>query len=319
MTWNNRKNEGVFMKSYAIDLGGTAIKLAVLVNGEILADCKLDSESGKGLSRKLPIISETLINLDKEWDSVPAKGIGIAFAGIVNGKEKKIITSNEKFMDAPQIDLVRWCLESFNLPVKIENDANAALLGELYYGVAKGKTDAALMILGTGVGTAAVMDGELVRGKHFQAGCLGGHFSVDLSGKCNCGNVGCLEANASTWALPFIINREKEYLDSPLRHEKVQDFRILRTYYLRQDPLACKITKKCIAYWGAGIVNMIHAYDPECVVLSGGVLRFTEIIDPIKQWVWDHAWTPWGRVEILCADNPQKSVLLGLHHLVEEL
>lgn len=307
------------MKSYAIDLGGTKIKLAVIIDGKIYAEGTLESEAELGLERKLPEIYRGLMDLDRKTPKISAKGVGIAFPGIIHPEKKKITTLNDKFADASEIDLVKWCQGFFHLPVQIENDANTALLGELHYGIAKGEPDTVLMILGTGVGTAAAMGGELVRGKHFQAGCFGGHFIVNLARKCICGNQGCVEANASTWALPLLIREEKAYPDSRLRGEAVQDFRTLRKYFTLEDPLAIKIAEHCITFWGAGIVNMIHAYDPECVVLSGGVTQFRELTLPIKQWVWEHAWTPWGQVKIRCSQNPQKSVLLGLHYLVEML
>lgn len=305
------------MKSFAIDLGGTTIKLAVIINEDIAAYRSLEAEASQGLGRKLNEITENLLLMDKETKEIQALGLGIAFPGIVSSKEKKIITSNAKYIDASQIDLVQWGQQALGLSIEVDNDANAAMLGELHYGVAKGKKDAVLMILGTGVGTSAVMDGQLVRGRHYQAGCLGGHMVVNMEQACNCGNKGCLEANASTWALPILIEKEKAYRESPLRKEARQDFKVLREHYLNKDKLADKIAKQCASYWGAGIVNMIHAYDPECVILSGGVLQFEELIEPIKQWVWKYAWTPWGKVEILCAGAPQISVLLGLHHMIK--
>ena len=85
----------------------------------------------------------------------------------------------------------------------VENDARAALLGELAHGAAVGVRDAVLLVAGTGIGTAAVIDGQLIRGRSGHAGILGGHLTIDRGGDpCNCGNLGCAEVYGGSWSLP---------------------------------------------------------------------------------------------------------------------
>ena len=131
--------------------------------------------------------------------------VGIAYPGLVDPVKQLVISASGKYTDATKFDFSAWSRGRFGCGCILENDANAALMGEIGYGCAAGETDAVLMILGTGVGTAAVMNGELVRGKHFQAGCLGGHFPVGgEEWRCSCGGYGCVEANGSSWALKNI-------------------------------------------------------------------------------------------------------------------
>lgn len=307
------------MKTYAIDLGGTRIKLAIIIDGEICVTKIIPAHSDQGLTDRLPQISDILKEMDLNYQQIQLDGVGMAFPGIVNFYENRIVTSNEKYKDAANTDIIGWAKREFHTKIILDNDANAALLGEVYYGAAKGCENVAMMILGTGVGTASMIRGQMIRGIHGQAGCLSGHITMNLNGRrCNCGNQGCLEANASTWVLPYLVKETEQYLDSPFRKEPVQDFSTLRTYYQKGDPLAKYLFDHCVAYWGAGAVNLIHSYDPELIVLSGGVSRFTEIIRPIQKWIDEYAWTPWGRVRIIPAKQPESSVLLGLHYLVEE-
>lgn len=311
------------MRSITVDLGGTRTKVGLVENGNVTAAMILDARSDGKLSDSLPGIEEAVDHLirNNDYKISDFAGIGFAYPGIVNYGKKKIISPSGKYEDGPSLDLEKWCEEKFGIGMVIENDANAALLGEMEYGCARDYESAVLMILGTGVGTAAVIEGKILRGKHHQAGCLGGHFITSVNGnKCTCGGTGCLEANASTWALPGITKKYEGFSRSGLSTEEVINFRNLEKWARKGDALAEEVLEQCILQWSAGIVNLIHAYDPEVVIMSGGVMMGRELILPtvikkVREW----AWTPWGEVEFVVSENPEQSVLLGLHSLVEEM
>src|SRR5439155_23768344 len=106
-----------------------------------------------------------------------------------------------------EMELATWSRDTFGLRLCIENDARMALLGESYEGAARGFSDVVMMTLGTGIGGVTMIEGKLLRGKHSQAGCIGGHFPVLFSGRpCSCGGIGCAEAEASGWSLPAVVN-----------------------------------------------------------------------------------------------------------------
>src|SRR6478736_1146438 len=110
------------------------------------------------------------------------------------------------------------------MPLALENDANAALAGGWQYGAGRGFQSVVLMTLGTGVGTSAVVDGVPLRGQHGQAGCLGGHVTVNIDGeRCVCKNIGCVESEASTWALPTHARRDPDFATSTLAGASVLD------------------------------------------------------------------------------------------------
>jgi glucokinase len=89
----------------------------------------------------------------------------------------------KKYKDAPKLDLAAWARNTFGLPLRIENDARMALMGEHYAGAGCGGANILMMTLGTGIGTAAILDGRLLRGVHGHAGCLGGHLTAKFDGR----------------------------------------------------------------------------------------------------------------------------------------
>ena len=116
-----------------------------------------------------------------------------------------------------KLDLNLWAKTNWNVPVVIENDARAALIGEWQYGAGKGSDNILMVTLGTGMGSAVLIEGKLLRGRNFLAGNLGGHMSIDFEGdECNCGNIGCVETAGSTWALSKNLKKIENYKSSQL-------------------------------------------------------------------------------------------------------
>ncbi len=245
-------------------------------------------------------------------------GIGFSFAGIVDSSANRILSTNEKFDDGPETDLVGWALNTWNWPLFAMNDARMALLGEWQYGAGKNCSDLVSVTLGTGIGTAVLMEGQLLNGKHFQAGNLGGHFVVNHRGTpCTCGNIGCVEAEAASWRLPSLLKEHPEYPKSSLKNERVLDFKAVFHHAENNDQVAKDVLNHCISAWAAGIINMIHAFDPEMVILSGGIMKSSTAFLPILQELTDQrAWTPWGKVKLVKAQYPDSSALYGADYLV---
>lgn len=303
-------------------MGGTKIKIGIIHGNSVLASSSIDANSSYGLRSRLPYIQETVESLLQQ-QSLSLKeiaGLGIASPGIVDNHQKKILSIDKKFEDAPYINLEEWCLQTFSLPFFIENDARAALLGEWKYGKAKDYENIVLMTLGTGIGSAAVMEGQLLRGKHFTAGILGGHSVINYKGEpCNCGNKGCVETEASTWNLTSISKADKNFAESRLAFAPTIDYELIFSFAEEGDKTALQIRDQSLQAWSACAINLIHAYDPEVLVLSGGVMASSsQIIPYIRQQVEAHAWTPWGKVKIETAEFPATAALLGIAHLIDK-
>lgn len=306
----------------AIDLGGTIIKIGLLNCGQLIDRTELDAISSTGLQLQLPHVEKT-INSILSANNLSAKdisGIGFSFAGLVNSSNNKILSTNQKYDDGPTTDLVGWALEKWNCPLFLENDARMALLGEWQYGVGKNCNDLLMVTMGTGIGSAVLINGQLLKGKHFQAGNLGGHFTINHKGTtCTCGNLGCVEAEASTWRLPFLIKEHPGFNNSSLSKEKLLDFNTLFHHVANNDQLSKEILEHCLSAWAAGIISMIHAFDPEMVILSGGIMKSGSIILPVLQEkVNQRAWTPWGKVKLVTAWYPDSAALYGADYLVNQ-
>jgi glucokinase len=160
----------------------------------------------------------------------------------------------------------------------------------------------------------------LLRGRHAQAGCLGGHLPAKVGGRpCTCGAIGCLEAEASGWALPLMAREWPCFNASKLTGQPNINFQILFELADAGDQVAAEIREYCLKVWAAGAVGLIHAYDPEKIVIGGGVMRSATVILPyIQAYVNEHAWTPWGKVEILAAQLGNDAGLFGAIPLITE-
>jgi glucokinase len=306
----------------AIDMGGTRIKIGLVQHKSILASDSIASDSNNGLSPRLPYIQEAIekLLLQEGLSLADIAGLGIASPGIVDNHQKKILSIDKKFGDAPHINLEEWCMQAFGLPFFIENDARAALLGEWKYGRAKDYDNVVIMTLGTGIGSAAIIEGQLLRGKHFTAGILGGHSVINYKGEiCNCGNKGCVETEASTWNLTSIVQSDENFSESQLATIQEIDYELIFNLAEQGDKTALKIRDQSLQVWSACAINLIHAYDPEILVLTGGIMASGSQITPyIRQQVEAHAWTPWGNVKIEAAEYQSTAALLGMAHLIHQ-
>jgi len=240
----------------------------------------------------------------------------MAFAGQVDVKGKRVLSTNKKYDDAQGLDLVAWARERWGCPFFIDNDARMAAVGEWQYGAGRGVDDLVTMTIGTGIGTAVINGGMLPRGGHSQFGCLGGHLTVRVGGrKCTCGNLGCVEAESGSWALPLIAREREGFANSALSREEKIDYAALFRLAGEGDDFSVRLRNHCMDVWGAAIVTYIHAYDPDMVILGGGVLRSAEVIVPyLQHHIDENAWTPRHRVTVRCAELGDASAILGAVH-----
>ncbi|MEU6858170.1 ROK family protein [Glycomyces sp. NPDC046736] len=285
-----------------IDFGGSEIKLGVLDQGEPLRTAAVPAAAG--LAGAAAAAAE-LIGADEPTAA------GIAVPGVVDREVGTLVKAHDKHPALTGLDLVAWARATFDLPAVIENDARAALVGETAAGSAAGAKDAVLMTLGTGIGTAAIIDGVLLRGAHDHAGILGGHLTVDLEGPlCNCGNIGCAESIAGAWALRR---------DLAARGDAVTDVKDMLAAAANGDTAAAALRDRAVRAWGASAVALCHAYDPDVVILSGGILRAgPAVAEPIEAHVKAHLWTSSHRPAFVIPDRPDLSVLRGLSALAAD-
>lgn len=261
--------------------------------------------------------------------------VSIAVPGVVDAHAGTLLGVHGKYQWAKGRDLRQWAADAFEVDrdrTCVENDARAALIGEASTGVAAGRRDVALLILGTGVGTAAMIDGVALRGRRGHAGNLGGHFTVGLdttpaaatapsspeaaTPRCNCGNVGCAEVFGGSWAIEPLLRRDPDWAGSALQ-QAAADTRLgfgeLNRAAEQGDPVAVRTREIVLAAWCATAVNLCHGYDPEVLVLSGGPMAAADLVVPrIRNWLDEHLWSTLSTPEVLVADRPDQSVIGGL-------
>ena len=170
------------------------------------------------------------------------------------------------------------------LPVRLDNDANCATLGEWWIGAARGARNVVGMTIGTGIGGGLMFDGRLYHGSSDVAGEIG-HTTIETAGRrCKCGNYGCLEAYASG---PAIAERAREALDgngpSLLRDMSGGDLSMLSAQHVydaaqQGDDVAREVVRDTARYLGAGVANMLNLFNPDVVVLAGGVTQAGELL-----------------------------------------
>ena len=159
---------------------------------------------------------------------------------MVDPQTNRILSTNAKYDDALNIRLDDWVKQNWAVDFFMDNDARLAAVGEWKFGAGSNTDDLVVMTIGTGIGTSVIMNGKLLRGKHFQAGCLGGHISVVCNGRqCTCGNKGCVEAYASTWSLKQRIEEHEAFKKSSLSTVPVIDFEALFNEADKNDALGC--------------------------------------------------------------------------------
>lgn len=310
------------MRAFAIDLGGGHATVALLADGMIVGRESLEITGHEPIGPALPRFATTIRGLAARAGVrvEDAAGLAWGFPALVDGRVDRVVSTNQKYEDAPSIDFVAWAKRELGLRLRLENDARLALLGEREAGAAKGYDDVFLFTLGTGIGGVAMMEGKLVRGKHGQAGCLGGHVPVVVGGRpCTCGSVGCAESEAAGWSLPLVARERAGFDVSALAREPRITFEALFRCARAGDALAIALRQHCLGVWCAAAVTAVHAFDPELVVYGGGVMAAAdEILPTIRAHVERHTWTGWGKVAVRAAALGNDAALYGALPLLHD-
>lgn len=273
------------MSVFSVDFGGTRIKAGIVRDGQVLVHDAIAHKAGTTLEESMPRMKELCEALcAKVDDALSLVGMACALPCIVSPDRSRVTRTFGKYDDAPDFDLNAWSMKEMSIPCWLENDARAAAIGEWQYGAGKGVENMAMITLGTGIGTAVISEGRPLYGKHGVAGNLCGHNTMHVGGRqCICGLRGCVEAHAATWALPGIAKESPLFPESSLSRVEVIDYRAVAMESEAGDALAIHLRDQAFEYWATLVMNMIYQYDPECVVLGGGIMAGKDIILPAIQ------------------------------------
>jgi Transcriptional regulator/sugar kinase len=272
------------MKNIAcFDIGGTFIKYAVIdSDGNILFKDKFQTPRENCRNAIPEALSVRVKELQKKFDIYR---IGISTAGQVDSEKGEITFATENIPGYTGAKLSKDIEDKTGLSTFVENDVNAAALGEMWKGAARDRSTFICITLGTGVGGAIVIDGKLYKGVKGSAGEVG-HIIVNENGeKCTCGCSGCYERYASTSALIRSYKKAVEKEDGP-DGEINGEFIMSQVY--NGDKIALKVYDEFLNHIVTGIVNVTHLLDPGLIVIGGGISAqgkpfFDEIIKRFNQ------------------------------------
>ena len=273
---------------FGIDVGGTFVKGAIVdKNGKVIVNGKIPTESDKGEAAVVKNIATLCRELlqKADMDILDIKAVGMGVPGMIDGESGIVVSSgNLKWYNFN----VKEALEAeLSLPVRIANDANAAALGELKFGLKNSYKNMIMITLGTGVGGGIIIDGKIYEGNK-GGGAELGHDVIVMGGEpCTCGRRGCLEAYASATAL---IRETKKAManhkDSRLWTVGSADAVNGKTAFdfYNSDVYAKEVVDNYVKALACGITNFIAVFRPEAVVLGGGVCAQGDaLINPVKE------------------------------------
>jgi glucokinase len=264
----------------AIDLGGTKVRAVVAgLDGKIVGETIRPSESGEGQEPVIDRMVETLeASAAKAGASISdLRAVGVASPGALDLVHGLV-------QEAPQlpgwngVPLVEIMSKRLGIPVLLENDANAAALGEARFGVGRGTRFLVYLTISTGVGGGIIIDGNVYHGVSGAAGELG-HLVVWFNGpRCLCGERGCLEAIASGTGLMWRAQELVERAAAPgltrlLREKGELHARDIAAAARAGDEDAQRLFDEAGLYLGVALANYVNIFNPEMIVLGGGVLK----------------------------------------------
>ena len=276
-----------------IDLGGTNIAVgAVSDGGEILTKASMPTLSGRGYKK---IVKDMALLCKKVTEQAggsmaDVRAIGIGSPGTIDSENGIVVfAGNLKMEKVPVAEELR---KYFDVPIHMENDANAAAYGEYKAGALKGAQNAVAITLGTGIGSGIIIDGKIYAGNNYAAGEMG-HMVIVYDGRqCNCGRKGCWERYASATGLIITTKESMEQNKDSVMWElcggdiNKASGRTAFDAMRKGDEAGKQVVDHFINYLGCGLVNVINTFQPDILCIGGGICNEGEtLLAPVRTYV----------------------------------
>lgn len=264
-----------------IDLGGTNVRAgAVTDEGQLLHRKDAPIEAARGPQAGLQTITRLIDEVIAQTGQ-PVLGLGVGATGPLD-RQRGCIQNPYTLPGWEDVDILAPLRERFGVPVALENDADAAALGESWAGSGRGVKRMVMLTIGTGVGYALILDGEIYRGlsgEHPE----GGHIPIDPSGpECYCGGRGCLESLVAGPAIARFASESEDATTNPFLQKIAGEKLDAATIFegARQEDLFCQnLVDQTASYIALGLVSIIMLTLPDCIVLTGGLLRSYDLLE----------------------------------------
>lgn len=289
------------MRTAVLDVGGTSIKSGIWNGQELIELKEWDTNAKNGGSYVMERMKE-ILQTYKPFDA-----IGISTAGQVNSKEGYIRYANENIPGYTGMRIKDIAESEFKVPAAVENDVNAAALGEARFGAGREFNDFLCITYGTGVGGAIVIDKKIYGGSGYSAGEFGGILIHPEDRREGSPFSGCYEKYASATAL---VAKAQEY-DKNLKNGREIFARI-------QEGAVRVIVDKWIDEIVHGLVTVIHIFNPSCIVLGGGVMEQPYILEQVRKKTADRVMSSFRNVELRSAALGNRAGLMGASWIAVE-
>ncbi|MCZ2258503.1 ROK family protein [Sporosarcina sp. G11-34] len=256
-----------------VDLGGTKIATALHDHkGKVLHRVEYQTTKLKNAEEVINCLVDSVKEVRGDY---PILGVGVASPGAVD-TERGIILNGTNLPGWSNIPLQQVMESKLELPVQVVNDANAAAWGEYYAGAGRRSKTMVYVTISTGIGSGIVLDGKLVIGSNGFAGELG-HTSIGQDGpQCSCGQIGCWEAYASGTSMARFAAEAAEENATLMTELAEMDGTSIGAKHLFEaaalfDKVACEVVDEVTDYVALGLKNIVHTFNPDCIVIGGGV------------------------------------------------
>ena len=286
------------MAIMVLDIGGTAIKSGLYIDGELTDIRETPTEAQKGKAHVVNRAKEIITDYQQHS---AFERIGISTAGQVDPVRGEIIYANENIPGYTGTKLKEIMEQQFHVPACIENDVNAAAIGESVFGAGKGYKEFVCLTYGTGVGGAIFTNGKLYTGSSFSAGEFGAivtHPEARFAGQ----NIfsGCYEEYASTTAL---VKNAKRF-DSSLSNGR-------KIFERFDEPDVKALVDRWILEIVYGLTTIIHILNPECAILGGGIMEQPYVLEQLREKLYSNLISSFRQVKIEKAALGNHAGMLG--------
>jgi glucokinase len=254
---------------FGVDIGGTKIAVAaVSTEGKIITLTEIETRAAEGAPRVIARLTAALHSIAQPETLL---GIGIGCTGPVDPRTGHVMNPYT-LPTWEDVDIVSPLAEEFQTRVVLENDCDAAALGEFWQGAAQGTQHAVYVTVGTGIGAGLILQGKLYRGVSMVVGEFG-HTTIDYAGPaCYCGAHGCLEMYAAGPAIARAYQSK-----TGMTHATARD---VVQAAASGDADAIEVVERTAYYLGIGLANLISLLAPDVIVLGGGVMEHFELFQP---------------------------------------